>query len=167
MPDASEQSCPVPNWSDPPAPPAGGAADAPEMPRPDGCVRLDGFVLTSRIVHGTDRISVAGELAEGTASFLEVETIEICRLRTRTTIDLVLDLTEVTFLDATGVATLRRVHDRVLLQGGLRLGLPVANTPGRLLAFAVDFGLLPPIFGPVTALTDRSQPQSGLPKRPR
>jgi ABC-type transporter Mla MlaB component len=124
-------------------------------------------VLTLQTERGTDRISIAGELAGATALLLDVETIGVCRLRSGTAVDLVLDLTEVTFLDATGVATLRRVHDRALLQGRLRLGLPVATTPSRLLAFAVDFGLLPRVFGPSTVPPDRSQPRSGARATPR
>lgn len=166
MPDSSDQPGHVPNRRDPQSPLAGGAADSPDAPRPAGCVRLAGSVLTFETQRDTDRIGIAGELAGATALLLDVQTIEVCRLRCRTTVDLVLDLTQVTFLDATGVATLRRVHDRALLQGRLRLGLPVATTPSRLLAFAVDFGLLPPMFGPNTVPTDRSQPLSGPTDKP-
>jgi ABC-type transporter Mla MlaB component len=148
MPDGPDQPGHVPNRRDLPMP----HADLASTPRPPSCVRLAGFVMTSQAERDTDRISVAGELAGGTALLLEVETIEVCRARSRTTIDLVLDLTEVTVLDMSGVATLRRVHDRASLQGGLRLGLPVATGPSQLLALAVASGVLPPVFGPDTPI---------------
>jgi hypothetical protein len=152
MPDASHQPDHVPSWRGPPAAHAAGAADSPNTDRPASCIRLAGFLLTSWSEGGMERISIAGELAGTTALLLEVETLELCRLRGGTTIDLVLDLTEVTFLDATGVTTLRRVSDRALLQGRLRLGLPVADRPSRMLALAVNVGLLPPVFGPHTPI---------------
>jgi hypothetical protein len=62
--------------------------------------------------------------------------------------DLVLDLTAITFLDVMGVMALRRALDQVQPAGRLRLGLPVANGPRRLLSVAVDLGWLPPVFGP-------------------
>lgn len=117
----------------------------PSRRRPDRrCTRATGFVLTYRSAGGTDRISVAGELDAATAGLLDAETVDGCRPGA----DLVLDLTELTFLDVMGVAALRRVHYRAELQGRLRLGLPVAGEPGRMLALATDHGWLPPTFRP-------------------
>jgi anti-sigma B factor antagonist len=107
-------------------------------------IHATGFVLTYRSIGDTDRISVAGELNATTAGLLDAETAEGCRPGA----ELVLDLTAVTFLDVMGVAALRRAHYRAALQGGLRLGLPVAGEPGRLLALGVDHGWLPPTFRP-------------------
>jgi anti-anti-sigma regulatory factor len=145
MSDASDPPGPVPDGRDPSR--VGGAADPPTA-EPVRCIRLFGFVLTAQAERDTVRITIAGDLAAGTALLVDIESIEVCRLRGESVVDLVLDLTAVTFLDATGVATLRRVHDRTVLQGRLRLGLPVAPRPSRLLAVAVDFGLLPPVFRP-------------------
>ncbi|HEY6745826.1 MAG TPA: hypothetical protein VI357_08905 [Mycobacteriales bacterium] len=46
------------------------------------------------------------------------------------------------------VAALRRAYYRAVVLGGLRIGLPVAAEPGRLLDLAVDNGWLPPVFHP-------------------
>lgn len=107
-------------------------------------VHTTGFVLAYRSVGDTDRISVGGELTATTAGLLDAETVDGFRPGA----DLVLDLTEVTFLDVMGVAALRRAHYRAVLQGGLRLGLPVAGGPSRMLALGVDHGWLPSTFRP-------------------
>jgi hypothetical protein len=143
MPDGGDQPGQVPDRRDRTPQPGGSGT-----PQPSRCVRAAGFVLRSQAVRDGDRISVAGELTVHTAVLLDVETVDLCRLRSRASLDLVLDLTEVTFVDAMGVEVLRRVHHRTLPPGGLRLGLPVATVPGRLLALAIDFGLLPPVFRP-------------------
>lgn len=115
-------------------------------------VRTAGFVLTTRIDHGAghdaDRIEIAGELTAATAGLLDAETVRVCGSPAGPGFDLVLDLTEVTFLDVMGVAALRRTHLRAVLQGALRIGLPVTAEPGRLLELAVDNGWLPPVFHP-------------------
>jgi hypothetical protein len=107
-------------------------------------VHATGFVLAYRSLVGAARISVAGELTAATAGLLDAETVEACR----TGGELVLDLTELTFLDVMGVAALRRAHYRAAMLGGLRLGLPVAGGPNRMLAMAIDYGWLPPTFRP-------------------
>jgi anti-anti-sigma regulatory factor len=107
-------------------------------------VHATGFKLTYRSVRDTDRISIVGELNATTAKLLDAETAGGCRPGA----DLVLDLTGVTFLDVMGVAALRRVHYRAVLQGGLRLGLPIAGGPSRMLALATDHEWLPPTFRP-------------------
>jgi ABC-type transporter Mla MlaB component len=136
MSDPSDESrCPRPT------------ADADGAPR---LVRASAFVLMSQPVRDAHRIAIAGELAVETAALLDAETVSVCGQREGTGLDLLLDLTEVTFLDMMGVAALRRVHYRALLQGRLRLGLPVAAGPSRLLDIAVEQGWLPPVFGPET-----------------
>jgi hypothetical protein len=108
-------------------------------------VHATGFVLSYRSLGDTDRICVAGELTAATAGLLDAETGE----GRRTGAGLLLDLTGVTVLDVMGVAALRRANYRaMLLGGGLRLGLPVAGGPSRMLALAIDYGWLPPIFRP-------------------
>ncbi len=135
MPDAVDQPGQVPDRRVRPTAGMGGSTRY---------VHASGFVLTCRSAGDTDRISLAGELTALTAGLLDAETIEGCRPG----VELVLDLTEVTFLDMMGVAALRRTHYRAALQGGLRLGLPVAGGPGRMLALATDHGWLPPTFRP-------------------
>jgi STAS domain len=139
----------MPDSKDQPGRPASPAAHprGPRAPRPVRCVRAPGFVLTSRAVRDADRVTVAGELVAATAGLLDDEIVELCRFQGPAGLDLVLDLTEVDVLDVLGVAALRRVHHRMQLQGRLRLGLPVAVGPGRLLALAIDCGWLPPRFG--------------------
>lgn len=105
-------------------------------------------MLTIRAAGGADRIDVAGELTADTTALLDIETVEVCRSPAGPGPDFLLDLTEVTFLDVAGVAGLRRAHGRAVLRGGLRLGLPVAAGPSRLLGLAVEQGWLPPVFHP-------------------
>lgn len=115
-------------------------------------VRTAGFVLTARIDRHADRwadrIEIAGELTAATAGLLDAETLRVCRSPAGSELDVVLDLTQVGFLDVMGVAALRRTHYRVALQGGLRIGLPIAAEPGRLLELAVGSAWLPPVFHP-------------------
>jgi STAS domain len=152
MSDAPDQPGRVPYRRTPPTTQAAQtpAAQTPPARRPTRYVRTTGFVLISEAVRDADRISIAGELTVGTAALLDAETVDLCRDPGRGAVDLVLDLTEVTFLDVMGVAALRRVHYRVLLRGELRLGLPVAAGPRRLLALAFDHGWLPLEFCPST-----------------
>lgn len=137
MPDAGDQ--PVPPVPTQPATPSN------RGPRQ---VRSAGLVLTVRAAAGVDRIDVAGELSVETAALLDAETVEVCPLPADSRLDLVLDLTEITFLDVAGVAGLRRAHYRAVLRGGVRLGLPVASGPSRLIDLAVGQGWLPPAFRP-------------------
>ena len=140
MPDAGDQSVPpVPPVPSHPATPSGRA------PRQ---VRSAGLVLTIRAAAGVDRIDVAGELSVETVALLDAETVEVCRSTTDSELDLVLDLTGVTFLDVAGVAGLRRAYCRAVLLGAVRLGLPIASGPSRLMDLAVGQGWLPPAFRP-------------------
>lgn len=136
MPDAGDQ--PVPPGPTHPASSSG------RVPRQ---VRSAGLVLTIRAAAGVDRIDVAGELSVETAALLDAESVEVCR-SPPARLDLVLDLTGITFLDVAGVAGLRRAHCRAVLVGGVRLGLPVASGPSRLMDLAVGQGWLPPAFRP-------------------
>ena len=115
-------------------------------------MRTAGLVLTARIDRHADRwadrIEVAGELTATTAGLLDAETVRVCRSPAGSELDLVLDLTQVSFLDVMGVAALRRTHHRAASQGALRIGLPVAAEPGRLLELAADNAWLPPVFHP-------------------
>jgi hypothetical protein len=138
--------------------PPGDAGRVPERPpvtapipvpaRPARSVRAAGLVLTSEVVRGTDRVGLAGELTAATAPLLDAETVEVCRVADGPVPDLLLDLTDVTYLDVMGVAALRRAHYRAVLVRGLRVGLPVSPRPGRMLALAVDRGWLSPLFRP-------------------
>lgn len=117
-------------------------------PRPPRCVRAAGFVLVSRCVRGADRVELGGELTMATAGLLDAELVVLAAAPAAQ--DLVLDLTDVTFLDVMGVPSLRRADDLARSRGGMRLGLPVADEPRRLLALATDRGWLPPEFRPAT-----------------
>lgn len=136
MPDPSDRS--YPRTGDP----AG-------TPRADRCIRVLGCVLTSRAVGGADRVAMAGELTMSTVGLMEAEVARLSRLR-RDRVDLVLDLTGVTFLDVMALAALRRVYERVTPQGRLRLGLPAGAGPSRLVRVAVEHGWLAPQFEPGT-----------------
>ena len=118
--------------------------------RPSQVVRAPGFVLTSRAARDAADITVAGELSMVTAGLLDAEMVRLYgqdpdRPATR---DLVLDLTDVTFLDVMGLASLRRVQERALGHGRMRLGLPASGGPRRLLALAVELGWISSMFYP-------------------
>lgn len=118
-------------------------------PRADRSVRVLGCALTSRAIGAVDRVAVAGELTMATVGLLDAEVAHLCR-RERDRIDLVLDLTGITFLDVMGLAALRRVQERVTARGGIRLGLPVTDGPSRLIRVAVEHSWLAPEFEPGT-----------------
>ena len=130
--------------------------------------RALGFALTFRAMLDSARLTVAGELTMVSAPLLDDAVTEIYRpdRDVAAPSQLVLDLTDVTFLDVMGVAALRRGHDRAVPR--LRLGLPASAGPRRLLAVTVELGWMPPAFlpgiarpGPMTpAETARSRRDS-------
>jgi hypothetical protein len=120
----------------------------PPTPPPVRSVRAPGFVLTAETGAGVDRISVAGDLTMATAAILDAEVGGLHGDGSRRTVrDLVLDLTDVTFLDVMGVAALRRIHEEPR-PAGIRLGLPIAEDPRRLIGLAIERGWLPSAFRP-------------------
>jgi anti-anti-sigma factor len=114
--------------------------------QPVRSVWAPGFVLTSQAARDTAEITVAGELTMVSAVLLDAEMAHLYGPETAR--DLVLDLTDVTFLDVMGLASLRRVHERALQHGRLRIGLPASGGPRRLLALAVEHGWISSVFDP-------------------
>lgn len=115
-------------------------------------VQAPGFVLTSRAGPDTARLTVAGELTMVTAQLLDAEMAHLYGPDDGTPDlrDLVVDLTGVTFLDVMGLASLRRMHERAVREGRMRLGLPGSSRPHRLLTLAVDYGWIPAVFLPAS-----------------
>ena len=130
------------------------AADLPGPPSPSPAshreARTLGFVLTARDGPDTTRVTIAGELTMVSAVLLDAEAAQLYGPdpAAQPVRHLLLDLTDVTFLDVMGVAALRRVYERAAQQGGVRLGLPASTGPRRLLAVAVGFDWLPLVFLP-------------------
>jgi anti-anti-sigma factor len=108
-----------------------------------------GVVVASSYSGGTDRIDVDGELDLATVGVLDEALAEVYQQRRRRVPDLVLDLTDVTFLDAIAIMSLNRIQELVPHHHGqLRVGFPARPGPRRLLLLAVDHGWLPPRFRP-------------------
>lgn len=109
-----------------------------------------GLVVASSHRRGTSRIDVDGELDLATVGLLDDALAEVCRQTPgrRSVPDLVLDLTDVTFLDAIGITSLHRIQELAHRHGQLRVDFPAHPGPRRLLLLAVDQGWLPPLFRP-------------------
>lgn len=118
--------------------------------RPATYRRAPGLVVASSHSPGTSRIDVDGELDLATVGLLDQALAEVCQQATRrkTAPDLVLDLTDVTFLDAIAITALYRIQELARRHGQVRVGFPAHPGPRRLLFFAVDHGWLPPLFRP-------------------
>ena len=109
-----------------------------------------GLVVTSSYSRGAYRIDVDGELDLATIGLLDAAVDGTLQLKPwrRTVADLVLDLTDVTFLDAVALSSLHRVDELGQRHGKLRIGIPTHSGPRRLLALAVDHGWLSEVFRP-------------------
>jgi anti-anti-sigma factor len=118
--------------------------------RPATYRRAPGLVVASSHSRGTSRIDVDGELHLATVGLLDQALAEIRQQTTRpkTVPDLVLDLTDVTFLDAIAITALYRIQELARRHGQVRVGFPAHPGPRRLLLFAVDHGWLPRLFRP-------------------
>lgn len=115
-----------------------------------GHTSAPGLVVTSSYNRGTYRIDVDGELDLATVGLLDAAVDGAYQPKPwrRNVPDLVLDLTDVTFLDAVALASLLRVDELGQRHGKLRIGIPAHPGPRRLLALAVDHDWLPPVFRP-------------------
>jgi anti-anti-sigma factor len=104
-----------------------------------------GLVVASSYSGGTARIDVDGELDLATVGLLDEALAEVYQQRhgRRTVPDLVLDLTDVTFLDGIAIMSLHRIKELAHRDGQLRVGFPAHPGPRRLLLLAVDQGWLP------------------------
>jgi ABC-type transporter Mla MlaB component len=144
MPDAPDESGRFPLRRTRPATAPGGTTQKVRI------VRAPGFVLTSRAGRDVAHLTVSGELTMVTATLLDAELAHLYGPDDGTPDlqDLLVDLTDVTFLDVMGLASLRRVQERAVRQGRVRLGLPASTRPRRLLTLAVDSGWIPDVFLP-------------------
>ena len=109
-----------------------------------------GLVVVASYGRGAYRIDVDGEVDLATVGLLDAAVDGAHQLKPwRGTVpDLVLDLTDVTFLDAVALNSLYRVDELGQRHGKLRIGVPADSGPRRLLALAVDHGWLSEVFRP-------------------
>ncbi|WP_418955601.1 STAS domain-containing protein [Streptomyces tritici] len=93
-------------------------------------------LTTAPLDHSTTAVALAGELDLYTAAHIEAE---LTRLARQTEWELLLDLTEVTFCDSSGVALFLRMHRRCV-GAGVRLRLcHIQRLPARVIrALGVD-----------------------------
>jgi len=92
-------------------------------------------------VNGTLNLATAGLLDDAAAAVYEPAD--------RADPDLViLDLVDVTFLDAVGVAALHRAHEVIRGRAEVRVDLPDHSGPLSVLDAATDHGWLAPVFRP-------------------
>lgn len=112
--------------------------------------RAPGLVVASSQVRGSHLVDVDGQLNLATVGLLDAAMARIYPTRRwrRAANDLVLDLTDVTFLDVIGVGALRRAHDLARARGKLRIGTPAHPGTRRLLLAAVEHGWLDQVFRP-------------------
>jgi hypothetical protein len=122
-----------------------------EAPRTISELRGPGMVVASSVGYGIHCIDLDGRLHLATAGLLDtaVATVYAPDPSGRAEPDLViLDLADVTFLDAVGVAALRRAHDHVRGRAEVRIDLPGHRAPRSMLEVATDHGWLAPAFRP-------------------
>ena len=126
------------------------ASSAVAEPRPTVATSGPGLALVSSHTGGLYRIVVDGELDLATVGLLEsaVASAYGSTLRRRSPSELVLDLTDVTFLDVIAITSLGRIHDLSQSRGRFRVGIPAHRGPRRMLSLAVDYGWIAPLFRP-------------------
>ena len=122
-----------------------------EAPQTIGELRSSGLAVVSSVGYGIYCIDLNGKLDLATACLLDtaVAAIQAPDPTGRAEPDLViLDLADVTCLDAVGVAALSRAHDVVRGRAEVRIDLPVHPGPRSMLTVAADHGWLTPVFRP-------------------
>jgi anti-anti-sigma regulatory factor len=115
------------------------------------------------ILAGSRRgVAVSGDLDPATASLLDAAVAEVCRRAPARTAPappdpgarpgFLLDLRDVTFLDASGLFILGRIHEQIDGNGDeLRVAAPHPAGPRRTVLVAVLRGSLPALFSPWSA----------------
>lgn len=139
------------------------------LARPAGRPAQDGWpssvsvpqlTATPILVGDLRGVTVSGELDMATVPLLEDTVAEVYRTAaatpTRTTPAVfLLNLADLTFLDGSGLAALANICDQTEAQGDrLRLAVPIAAAPRRLLRLAVSRAWLGPLFD----ITDPAAP---------
>jgi hypothetical protein len=125
-----------------------------EAPRTLSELRAPGMVVVSSVGYGIHCIDLNGELHLGTAGLLDTAAgaVHEADPSGRSEPDLViLDLADVTFLDAVGVAALHRAHSLIRGRTDVRIDHPAHRGPRSMLAVATDQGWLAPAFRPEPA----------------
>ena len=134
-------------------PPTWGGLEARPVP-PQTPAELPPLCLLSTVADGLRRLAVGGELDLATTPLLDAAVAEAFRTGSageRTTpVRFLLDLSGVSFLDASALTSLDRIEASVRRRGEeLSVVAPVARGPRRLLLFAVGREWLSPAFRPV------------------
>jgi hypothetical protein len=124
----------------------------PDAPRTIAELSSRGLVVASSVGYGIHCIDVNGDLNLATAGLLDtaaaaVHTPEEPSGRAEPDL-IILDLADVTFLDAVGVVALHRAYDLVRGRAEVRVDLPDHRGPRSMLQLAADQGWLAPVFRP-------------------
>jgi hypothetical protein len=122
-----------------------------EAPRTLSELRAPGMSVVSSVGYGIHCIDLNGKLHLGTAGLLDTAAGAVHEPdpNGRPEPDLViLDLADVTFLDAVGVAALHRAHHRLRGRAEVRIDHPGLPGPRSMLEVATDHGWLAPAFRP-------------------
>ena len=121
------------------------------------------------IVSGDLRgVTVTGEIDVATTLLLDLAVAESCSAAAangpRTRSVFLLNLADVTFLDASGLRALTEAQEHAEAGGyEVRVATPIASGPRRLLRLAVEHGWLDPLYRPPD---DGQQTHSGVPDGP-
>jgi hypothetical protein len=124
---------------------------SPEAPRTVAELRSRGLVVASSVGYGIYCIDVNGDLNLATAGLLDTAAagVHAPDPSGRAEPDLIiLDLADVTFLDAVGVVALHRAYGLVRGRAEVRVDLPDHRGPRSMLQVATDQGWLAPAFRP-------------------
>lgn len=122
-----------------------------EAPRTISELRSPGMVVVSSVGYGIHCIDLNGKLHLGTAGLLDTAAAAVHQPDPggRSEPDLIiLDLADVTFIDAVGVAALRRAHDQIRGRAEVRIDHPGHPGPRSMLEVATEHGWLAPAFRP-------------------
>lgn len=132
--------------------PAPVSADA---PRTISELRAAGMMVASSVGYGIHCIDLNGRLNLATAGLLDTAAAAVYAAGRAEPDLIIIDLADVTFLDAVGVAALHRAHDLVRGRAEVRVDLPDHPGPRSMLEVATEHGWLAPVFRPDPMPADR------------
>jgi anti-anti-sigma regulatory factor len=122
-----------------------------EAPRTVAELRSRGLAVVSSVGYGIYCIDVNGDLNLATAGLLDTAAAAVHAPDPAGRAEpnlIILDLADVTFLDAVGVVALHRAHGLVRGRAEVRVDLPDHRGPRSMLRVATDQGWLAPVFRP-------------------
>lgn len=122
-----------------------------EAPRTISELRAAGMMVASSVGYGIHCIDLDGRLSLATAGLLDTAAAAVYTADPSDRVEpdlIILDLADVTFIDAVGVAALHRAHDMVRGRAEVRVDLPDHAGPRSMLEVATEHGWLAPVFHP-------------------